>query len=180
MSERFLVQTCISKQNCISGKLFDIITNFLDIRKVVLNGQHSSWTSIEFGVTQGLIHGPLVFLIYINDLSDDLTTILSFLLMTLHFYLEFIIWIHLQLNWTVTWAKSETGLQASFKRKIVIQFILITTPFNKFSLKNILECILILKFQEHLNNVLSKVNRIIWINAWSSSFFTAPTFNYSI
>ena len=75
MSERFLVQTCISKQNCISGKLFDTITNFLDIRKVVLNGQHSSWTSIEFGVTQGLIHGPLVFLIYINDLSDDLTTI---------------------------------------------------------------------------------------------------------
>ena len=64
------------KQNGISGKLFDIITDFLNFRKqrVVLNGQYSSWTSIEAGVTQGSILGPLLFSIYINNLSDDLTT----------------------------------------------------------------------------------------------------------
>ena len=64
------------KQNGISGKLFDIITDFLNFRKqrVVLNGQYSSWTSIEARAPQGLILGPLLFLIYINDLSDDLTT----------------------------------------------------------------------------------------------------------
>ena len=43
------------KQNGISGKLFDIITDFLNFRKqrVLLNGQYSSWTSIEAGVPQG-------------------------------------------------------------------------------------------------------------------------------
>ena len=48
---------------------------FLNLRKqrVVLNGQYSSRTSIEAGVAQGSIFGTLLFLIYINDLSDYLT-----------------------------------------------------------------------------------------------------------
>ena len=39
------------KQNSISGKLFDIITDFLNFEKqrIVLNRQYYSWTSIEVG-----------------------------------------------------------------------------------------------------------------------------------
>ena len=64
------------KQNGISGKLFEIITNLLNFRKqrVFLNGQYSSWTSIEAGPPQGWILRARLVLIYINDLSDDLTT----------------------------------------------------------------------------------------------------------
>ena len=62
------------ERNGMSGELLNILIDFLSNmnQRVLFNGEVSAWISVNAGVSQGSISEPLLFLIYINDLSNNL------------------------------------------------------------------------------------------------------------
>ena len=63
----------------VSGGMLSIISAFLSYRKlkVVLEGQSSPTRSINSGVPRGPVLGPTLFLVYINDLPDNVLSQLA-------------------------------------------------------------------------------------------------------
>ena len=60
----------------ISNEITSWIKSFLigRLQKVTVNGKDSEWSTVTSGIPQGSVLGPLLFVIYINDLPDSVSS----------------------------------------------------------------------------------------------------------
>ena len=71
----------------IGGEVLRWVESFLNDRRqrVVVNGESSEWTDVTSGIPQGGVLGPILFVIYINDMPDGLSSEIFYLRTTPRF-----------------------------------------------------------------------------------------------
>ena len=176
----------------IKGNLLEWTRAFLTRRKqcVVLNGDKSSWTEVISGVPQGSVIGPLLFVIYINDMPNCVSSCLKLFaddaklfrrVATTEDHLRLELDLQNLHEWTKTW-------QMSFNAsKCQVLHLGNTNPEHQYQLSNV--CLSSdsairdlgvivdkkLSFKQHIEAQVAKANRTLGIIRRSFTYLDKQT-----
>ena len=164
----------------VTGALLQWFKSYLSNRmqRVVINGKHSGWGLIEAGVPQGSVLGPLLFLIYINDITKGIKSAIKLFADDTSLYITFDNNIQEatdQLNndmstisewanqWLVTFNPTKTkALLVTLKRNLIPPPLY----FNRHPLENVkchkhlgLQINETLSWKEHINSISAATNK---------------------
>jgi len=102
----------------IHGNVLSWIANFLHNRmmRVIVNGECSDWVCVLSGIPQGSVLGPLLFLIFVNDLPDWIKTNIRM------FADDTKIWIKIVTQEDVTKLQEDLNSLCDWSKKWLLQF----------------------------------------------------------
>ncbi len=170
----------------VRGTCFRLIKSYLTNRKIKIrvNGTYSENSPDDFincGVPQGSILGPLLFLIYINDLPDNLSSVTFLYADDTSLYvpvdpknpINAVTNLHndvtLLSDWSNKWkldfkpSKSALVTFAKTGKRDYVDFLLDHTPIPKYDSHKHLGFVLDnnLNFKDHVNHLVVKIQKLI-------------------
>ena len=178
----------------VNGPFLDWIESFLSNRKqrVKVNNSYSNYSSVKSGIPQGSILGPILFIIFINDLPDVVKSLCKIFADDTKIYnshrknsilqkdlLNLLKWSEI---WQIHFNAIKCGVLHIGKKNLNHDYFIdenLTNKLNSVTTEKDVGVIFSsnLKFDEHISNVVKKANSLTGLLKRSFVYLDKSMFN---